>query len=461
MKTRLLIIVGIIVVTAVLAVTIVGMSTEYKTDDSSFPYDVESDSLATRNVDVSAHVAMEKFPDKVCYDVTDAEYEEFPDEVKQAMRDAVKETKTLEQSEEYRKGHFFFEDVSYFDGYGEPIHPRDALDFLNEYDSFKLIEKPTNQNIQHLDDESYSFECDINYQGHQYRLSFHFEPLYPNWENFVILNITENNLGMTVIQNPDAIVYSTFNATVLFANNLDHDIALSRQDEAIRNKGMSFDEMAIPAGQSWSYMLRTWNLNDGTRQLHDTQFNYEIQPGNIHGKITVKNYPRCMTETEVRSLYSQVNAHPKFPSYLPDGYSFECGIHNMNAYVHMTYMNDFLREKYDGNFEGNLQFEFFADGGISVDYYDEYVLNSWTANPDYDKHAKAKEKAEHPRAIILTILNEPAVLTQESATVDGTVQSYNKLQVFLDDGVRHQIRAGITQEEMIRIAESLILQESD
>jgi len=54
----------------------------------------------------------------------------------------------------------------------------------------------------------------------------------------------------------------------------------------------------------------------------------------------------------------------------------------MNAYVHMTYMNDFLREKYDGNFGGNHQFEFFADGGISVDFYEEYVLNIWTANPN-------------------------------------------------------------------------------
>jgi len=112
-------------------------------------------------------------------------------------------------------------------------------------------------------------------------------------------------------------------------------------------------------------------------------------------------------------------------------------------------------------FGGNFQFEFFADGGISIDYYDEYVLNSWTENPDYDKHAKVQENAEHPRATSLIILNEPAVMTQESVTVHGMVQSYNSLQVFLDDGVRYQIRAGLPQEEMMRIAESLILQESD
>ncbi|MDH3313524.1 MAG: hypothetical protein OEM28_10325 [Nitrosopumilus sp.] len=464
MKSKVLIIIGIIVAAAVLAVTIVGMPADYKTDDTSFPYDVESDHLIARNVDVSARVAMEKFPDKVCYDVTDAEYGQFPEALKQAMVDAIEEIKTSNQIAEYGKERFFFEDVSYFDGYSKTMHPKDALDFLNEHDSFKLTEKHTIQNIGHIDDVAYSFDCDINYNDHQYLLSFRFDPLYPSWENFVILNITKNNSGVSVIQNPDTVVYTSFNATVLFTNNLDYDITLSRQGGTIQNGGTSFDEITIPAGQSWPHMLRTWNLDDQydeSEHLRSVPFNYEIQPGNLIGKVTVKNYPRCMTETEVTSLYSQVNAHPKFPSYLPDGYSFECGIHNMNAYVHMTYLNDFLREKYDGNFGGNHQFEFFADGGISVDYYDEYVLNSWTANPNYDKHAKAKENAEHPRATSLTILNEPAVLTQESATVDGMVQSYNKLQVFLDDGVRHQIRAGLPQEELIKIAESLILQESD
>ena len=457
-------IIGIIVVTAVLAVTTVGMSADYKTNDIGFSYDVESDLLITRNVDVSARVAMEKFPDKVCYDVTDAKYEQFPESLKQAMTDARNEIKTSKQIEEYGKGYFFFEDVSYFAGYSKAMHPKDALGFLNEHDSFKLTEKYTNQNIRHLDDGSYSFECDIDYQDYQYKLSFRFGPIYPSWENFVILNITKNNLGVPTIQNSDAVVYATFNATVLFSNNLDHDITLSRQGGTIQSGSASFDEITIPAGQSWSHMLRTWNLDakyDESEHLRSVPFNYEIQPGNLVGKVTVKNYPRCMTETEVMSLYSQVDVHPKIPSYLPDGYSFECGIHNMNAYVHMTYLNDVLREKHDGNFGNNSQFEFFADGGISVDYYDEYVLNSWIANPDYDKHAKAKENAGHPRATSLTILNEPAVMIQESATVNGTVQSYNSLQIFLDDGVRHQVRAGIPQEELIRIAESLIQQESD
>ena len=461
MKTRLLITSGIIVIAiTIIAVAVISMNNQK--DDINFPYDVNPDRLITRSMDVSAHVAMMEFPDKVCYEITDVEYDEFPEKLKKVMTDAREEIQIHEQIAEYGKEHFFFEDVRYFDGHGETMQPKDALDFLDEYDSFKLTEKHTIQNIQHIDDTSYSFECDINYNNYQYRLSFRFDPLYPSWENFVILNITENSFGTPIIQNPDATVYTSFNATVLFANNLDQDITLSRQEGTIQDRGISFGEITIPAGQSWPYMLRTWNLDDGFGQFRSIPFNYEIQPGNLLGKITVKNYPGCMNETEITSLYSQVNTHPKFPLYLPDGYSFECGIHNMNAYVHMTYWNAFLREKYAGeDFGGNFQFEFFADGGISVDYYDEYVLNSWTENPNYDKHAKAQENAEHPRATSLIILDEPAVMIQESVVVHGMVQSYNSLQVFLDDGVRYQIRTGLPQEEMIRIAESLILQESD
>ena len=462
MNIRFLIIIGIIVAAAVLAVTIVGMSADYKTDDTSFPYDVESDRLITRNVDVSARVAMEKFPDKVCYDITDAEYGQFPEALKQAMVDAIEEIKTSKQIAEYGKEYFFFEDVSYFNGHGKPIHPKEALDFLNEYDSFKLTEKHTIENIVHIDDTVYSFDCDINHHDYQYRLSFRFDPLYPSWENFVILNITENNLGTPIIQNPDAIVYSTFNATVLFSNNLDHDITLSRQGNSIHDKGILFEGITIPSNQSWPYMLRIWNLDDennASGHFHSAPFNYEIQPGNLIGKITVRNYPGCMTETEVTSLYSQVNAHPKFPSYLPDGYSFECGIHNMNAYVHMTYWNDHLRQKYDAQVGGSFKFEFFANGGMSIDYYNEYVLNGWPENLDYDKREKAIEKAEHPRATSMTILNQPAVMIEDAATVHGKIQSYNSLQIFLDDGVQYQIHTGLPREEIIKIAESIIIQE--
>ena len=64
----------------------------------------------------------------------------------------------------------------------------------------------------------------------------------------------------------------------------------------------------------------------------------------------------------------------------------------MNSYVHMKYWNDSLRQKYGESPQSSSQFEFFSDGGISIDYYNEYVLNGWSEEFDYDKYEKAKEK---------------------------------------------------------------------
>ena len=461
MHNRVLIIAGIFAV-IVISLVVITISKNHNVSDNFFQYDVEYNNLSTRNTFVSVHIAVEPFTDKVCYDITDDEFENFPSNLQELMISTREEIVPPEQISQYDKERFFFEDVGYFDGNGGAIPSRDALEFLKKYDSFKLTEKFTNQNIRHLDDESYSFECDVIYNNHQYRLSFSFEPLYPSWENFVVLNVTKNPFGTPIILNSDAVVYTSFNATVLFANNLDHDITLSRQEGMIQDRGGSFDEIVIPAGQSWPYTLRTWNLNDENMEPEfflGVPFNFEIQPGNLFGKVTVKNYPRCMTETEVTSLYAQVNAHPKFPTYLPDDYYFECGIHNMNAYVHMKYWNDSLREKYGEFPEGSFQFEFFSDGGISIDYYNEYVLNGWSEEFDYDKYEKAKENEEHPRAISMIILDQPAVMIEDAARVHGKIQSFNKLQIFLDNGVHYQIRSGLPQEEIIKISESIIEQE--
>ena len=297
MNPRVLIIMGIFAIVVISLIVIT--ASKNNISDNLSQYDVEYNNLSTRNSFVSVHIATEPFTDKICFNVTDDEFKNFPSELQELMISTREEIILPEQISQYDKERFFFEEVSYFDGSGGAIPSRDALEFLNKYDSFNLTEKFTNQNIRHLDDDSYSFECDVTYNDHQYRLSFHFEPLYPSWENFVILNITKNQFGMPIIQNPDAVVYTSFNATVLFANNLDHDITLSRQEGIIQDRGISFDEMVIPAGQSWPYMMRTWNLNDENKApgyFLEVPFNYEIQPGDLFGKVTVKNYPRCMTE---------------------------------------------------------------------------------------------------------------------------------------------------------------------
>ena len=377
------------------------------------------------------------------------------------MSDAKSELFSYKESERYASDLSSDDEYLYLDGFGKTIKAKDALDFLQKY-KFNLTKEETSKNIEKISDTKYSFECDVVYDGIQYHIVFDFEPLYPSHENFVQVEIAEDDFGNIRVSTPDITVYHTFNSTVVFKNNLNYDITLSRQDDddSIHSRGVDFKNITIPEGQSWSYMLRTWNLDDESH-TRSSQFDYVIQPDNLQGTILVKNYPQCMTQTEVLSLYSEVNAHPRIPLYLPEGYSFGCGIHNMNGYVHMTYWTDHLREKYDEHeFGGNFQFEFFANGGMSIDYYDEYVLNGWPDVLDYDKYEKAKEKAEHPRAISMVISDEPAVMIQEAARVHGEVQSYNSLQIFLDEGIRYNIRTSLPQDELVKIAESIIEQEA-
>ena len=72
---------------------------------------------------------------------------------------------------------------------------------------------------------------------------------------------------------------------------------------------------------------------------------------------------------------------------------------------------------------------------------------------------KQRKRGEHPRAISMTILDQPAVMIEDAAGVHGKIQSYNRLQIFLDDGIHYQIRSGLPQEEIIKILESVIIQE--
>ena len=425
--------------------------------DSSNSTIDEYDTLLTRTVTVSSSVSPQKYSSKICHDISGKEFEKFPKPLIDVMSDAKSEILAYKESERYDLNPVV-DDSFYLDGYGEIIKAKDALDFLQKYE-FNLTKEETSKNIGKIPDTIYSFECDVLYNSIQHHIVFDFEPLYPSHENFVQVEITEDDFGMSKVSSPEITVYHTFNSTVIFKNNLNYDIVLSRQDGNIHSRGVDFKKVTIPDGQSWSYMLRTWNMNDESH-IRSAPFNYVIQPDNLQGKILIKNYPHCMTQPEVLSLYSQVDAYPKIPLYLPEGYSFECGIHNMNGFVHMTYWTDQLRQKYDDQVGGSFQFEFFANGGMSIDYYDEYVLNGWPNSLDYDKYEKAKEKAEHPRATSLMILDEPAVMIQDAARVHGEIQSYNSLKMFLDDGVQYNIRTNLPQDELIKIAESIIHQES-
>lgn len=212
-------------------------------------------------------------------------------------------------------------------------------------------------------------------------------------------------------------------------------------------KTLSEFEQIIPPEKFFSYYFAAH------REKINQPIMYTIEPFGLKGNVTVKQYPRCMTESEVVSLYNQVKVYPKFPSYLPEGYSFECGVHNTNAFVHFVYFTDEQRSQFDDKINSAFNREFLADGGLVIDYYDD-AWNGWNEDPNYDKHEKSSETAEHPWAETYTISGEPAVMIEEYFWQSGEQRSFNRLEVFFDE-YQVRISSSLPKSELIKIAESL------
>lgn len=421
-----------------------------------FGYDVEYDELVTRNAYVSAQISTKEFPQKVCYQISDDEFNDFPEVIKEVMTKAKESILSPQELTQYDEDYFFIEDVPYFNGETLPIKSQDGLEFLTKYDSFKLIKYPTNENIKKIEDSGYTFVCDLKYNDNQYRIEFGFDPLYSSSENFVFVNITKNDWGLPTIENPDISVYETFNATVIFQNNLDHDITLVRQNSDIIDSRSPFDHIVIPKQKSWSHMFRTWIL-EGCEPYNcpDTQFSYEIQPGNLIGKVNVNGVPGCITENEIRSLYSQVKVNPKFPLYLPEGYSFECGIHNTNWSVFLVYLNDegrkIMKEKDEKVYQA-AKTSIVESNGLIINYWDGFAANYWQEDTTYDKYEKQKDSSGFKGSKLLDVGGQPSVLFTEYYP---DKISANTLSIFSDNSTTFTITGKFTDDELIKVGESL------
>ncbi len=404
-------------------------------------YDVEYDELATRDVSVTAQAATEIISERNCHRFSGDEANNLPASLKSVMQSSIKD---LEYELDNNNG--------FLDRYADPISFEDAIPLLEKYGFQLTTKKIEGTSLPKLQDTIYLFECIFEDENHQYKIGLEFGSHYDGYGRLVFVNFTNNDQGIPVIENDNITLYTGgFNQTVVFRNDFDHEITLNMinpqlSDESQRNPP---DKIVIPAGKVWSYFFRIDLPAD------ELIYQYNVDPDDLSGIISVKGYPRCMTEHQVISLYSQVEAYPKFPSYLPEGYSFECGVHNMNSYVHLLYYTDDLRQKFEDKVNAAFDMEFFASRGIRVDYYNEYVTSNFIVNPDYDKYKKQAEKAEHPWAKTLTIAGEPAVMVKEYFWKSGEQKSFNRLTVFLDDEIWYSVRSGLPEGELIKIVESL------
>jgi hypothetical protein len=436
---KILLIIGGILGIIILAIALFMFHNDNKLSQTDFDYDVEYNDLVTRKVYAFSIPASEIIPQRNCHKFTIEEISSLPKDLKYVMEESTR--------------NLFPDDIQngFYSGYSNPISFVDAKKLIEKYD-FTVTQKEVYDTLNKINDTTYHFECIIEDDKYQYKLGFDFDTHYAKGERLVFVNITKNNSGIPIIENQNIKIFQGgFNGTVIFNNKLDSEITLTATNPSPDGNWTDYrleNEMTIPAGKVWSVSPRL------TSSSNDLVYQYIITPENLQGMITLKSYPGCMTENEVTSLYSQVEVYPKFPSYLPEGYSFECGVHNSNSFVHLGYWNDALREKYDDKVNAMFRQEFFEDGGIAVDYYDVVASNFWSHEDNYDKFEKAKEYAQYPLATILSIEGEPAVMYQEYVWVSGKQQSYNILQIFLDNDW-YRIRSGLPQAELIKIAESL------
>lgn len=207
--------------------------------------------------------------------------------------------------------------------------------------------------------------------------------------------------------------------------------------------------MIIPAGKVWSVSPRL------TYPLSDPVFHYTITPENLTGSFTLKSYPGCMTESDVKSLYSQVQVHPKFPAYVPNGYSFECGIHNSNWSVFLVYLDDAGRNKMKEKDEPVSHFakaDLIDSKALIISYWNGYVANNWQKDTTYDKYEYQKNSSGFKGSELITIAGEPAVLfTQYYPDRSST----NTLTIFADNAITYTITGNFTDNELVKIAESI------
>jgi len=404
-----------------------------------FTYEgIEYDDLVTRRVTTFSIPSSEIIPGRNCHKFTTEELPSLPQDLKNVMDESTRD--------------ILYPDVNgFYDGFADVISFVDAKKLLEKYD-FSVTQRTAYDALNKINDTRYHFECIFEDDKYQYKLGFDFDSHYAKNERLVYVNVTKTNQGIPVIENQHVKLFlGGFNGTVIFNNKLGSAITLYITSPQIAGDWTDYrvdNKMTIPSGKVWSISPRNFHTSE------DIVFHYDITPQNLQGTFTVKSYPACMTENEVKSLYSQVEVYPKFPSYVPQGYSFECGIQNTNYHVFLGYWNNDLREGYKDRVNAVFLPEFFADGGIAVIYYNEFAANYWSDENNYDKFEKAEQNAPYPFATTLTIEDEPAVMIKEHFFHDGKTQSFNMLMVFSDQGW-YQIKSGLPEAELIKIAESL------
>jgi hypothetical protein len=226
-------------------------------------------------------------------------------------------------------------------------------------------------------DDTHFYSCNFQHDGKHYHISLDFRSLTALGQHlgFVPVGISEDGFAVKerymapeshVMQSRpaasphDVRVYYTFNNTAVWTNNAKQWVHLTLTQES--SEGNYTVEGNIPPGKSWDYFLRP-----SFSSAEPTVYHYSaaLEEGRtFDGSFTVKYYPTCMTMDEASSLYSQNEFAMRFPTYLPEGYRYLCGIHFDGFMLLQGYWN--RPAEAVSEFEGYTRFQDFAYSGNAL-----------------------------------------------------------------------------------------------
>lgn len=220
-----------------------------------------------------------------------------------------------------------------FGGFSMGINATDIIPLIRQYQEI-FNHTTTAVSIRNYADETHMFECNFTYNGNQYYLVIEFRSLTAinEKDGFVAIDVRDNGTATSQL-----ITYYTFNNTAIWTNHLDSPVTLTVTTQ-IDNEDILLTTQ-IPPGKSWDY-----RLSPDYSSANGTLYFYQVRESSSNAVITdgviiVKYYPKCMSQRIAKSLYSQSGIALKFPDYLPDGYSYICGIHYYNDVIIQAYWN--------------------------------------------------------------------------------------------------------------------------
>ncbi|HEX7032896.1 MAG TPA: hypothetical protein VF172_07845 [Nitrososphaera sp.] len=247
-----------------------------------------------------------------------------------------------------------------YDGFAMEVNSSDAVRLIRTFEN-NFNHTVTNIVIRGYHDDAHLFDCNFGYNGNQYYLRIEFRSLTALDEHsgYVPVSISASRAVATVssaritppddtlpnnfrnIVDPSGLtVFHTFNNTMIWSNEI---IPPAWAKVTLNTTGPEGEKISIsaqiPPGKSWDYRLLHNYLS-----YDPTVYDYAVEAENkgtiATGKIVVNFFPTpCMNQEEARSLYGQSGIAMRFPSYLPAGYEYRCGMHYDQFSLLQVYWN--------------------------------------------------------------------------------------------------------------------------